>query len=433
MTHDRIAEQLLELAVRAGAEVAEVFRSTSRARPLFFEANRLKQIERIDSEGIALRLWRDGRPGLAVAYGTVAPQKLVDRALALSALNEPETVELAADTSKNDYPAIGDAVEVEQLMAWGKEAIARIRDVHPEIICSGEWDCEVESTRLLNSRGLDCSHTDRTLSGYLETEWVRGDDFLYISDGQTQRGSLDPELLADRILRRLEWARESAPSPVGRVPIIFTAKAADMLWGTVSAALNGKQVLEGASPWSDRLGTAVVSDALTLSQEPEQGPFSCPFDDEGIPTRPIVFIQDGVLKLFYTDLTTGRMLGSGTTGNGFRANLNSYPTPGLFNLLVKPGRGSIHDLIRNVDRGLLVDQMLGSVAGITGEFSVNIDLGYRVEKGEVVGRVKNTMVAGNVYTALKQVLEVGGDADWNGSCYTPSLTVEGLSVTGRKG
>lgn len=431
MTQDQIAEQLLELAAKAGAEVAEVFRATSQARPLFFEANRLKQIERIESEGIVLRLWRDGSPGLAVAHGAVPPQKLVERAIALSALNDPETITIADGSSLNHYPAIGNSMEVEQLMAWGKETISCIRDIYPDIICSGEWDCEVESTRLINSRGLDCSHTDTTLSAYLETEWVRENDFLYISDGQTQRGSLEPQLLSQRILQRLEWARENASPLVGRVPILFTAKAADMLWGTVSAALNGKQVLEGSSPWSDRLGTQVVSTSLTLSQKPALGPFSCPFDDEGIPTRPIVFIQDGILKLFYTDLTTGRTLGSGTTGNGFRADLNSYPTPGLFNLLIEPGRDSMQDLIKQLDHGLIIDQMLGSGAGITGEFSVNVDLGYRIENGQVVGRVKNTMVSGNVYTALKQVVSVGGDGNWNGSIYTPSLIVEGLSVTAR--
>ncbi|MGI0495953.1 TldD/PmbA family protein [Limnospira platensis CENA597] len=431
MTHDQIAEQLLELAAKAGAEVAEVFRATSQARPLFFEANRLKQIERIESEGIVLRLWRDGCPGLAVAHGAVPPQKLVERAIALSALNHPETITIADDTSLNHYPAIGNSIELEQLMAWGKETISCIRDIYPDIICSGEWDCEVESTRLINSRGLDCSHTDTTLSAYLETELVQENDFLYISDGQTQRGSLEPQLLSQRILQRLEWARENAPPLVGRVPILFTAKAADMLWGTVSAALNGKQVLERSSPWSDRLGTQVVSTSLTLSQKPALGPFSCPFDDEGIPTRPIVFIQDGILKLFYTDLTTGRTLGSGTTGNGFRADLNSYPIPGLFNLLIEPGRDSMQDLIKRLDHGLIIDQMLGAAAGITGEFSVNVDLGYRIENGHVVGRVKNTMVSGNVYTALKQVVSVGGDGNWNGSIYTPSLIVEGLSVTAR--
>jgi len=83
-----LAEQLLELAARSGAEAAEVFQSRSLSRPVYFEANRLKQLERADSEGTALRLWKNGCPGLAVAYGPVEAQALVDRALALSQLND---------------------------------------------------------------------------------------------------------------------------------------------------------------------------------------------------------------------------------------------------------------------------------------------------------------------------------------------------------
>ncbi|MGE5659887.1 MAG: TldD/PmbA family protein [Actinomycetota bacterium] len=430
MSLDQSAEQLLELASKAGAEAAEVFESRSLSRPVFFEANRLKQLETSQAEGTALRLWREGRPGLAVAYGPVEPQALVERALALSELNEPEAIELGTG-SKISYPDLGQAVAVEQLVAWGKEAIAYIRDAYPEILCLAEWDCEVESTRLVNSHGLDCSHTDTTLSCYLSAEWVRGDDFLSISDGQTQRGTLDPKGLAERILQRLDWTKANVSTPTGRVPVLFTSKAADLLWGTLMAALNGKQVIEGASPWSDRLGEQVTSSAITFSQEPDSGPYSCPFDDEGTATRPIAFIQNGVLKLFYADRTTGKTLGSGTTGNGFRPGLGSYPTPGLFNVLIKPGERSLIELIRNLDDGLVVDQMLGGGAGISGDFSINVDLGYRIKKGQVVGRVKDTMVAGNVYTALKQLVELGGDADWNGSCYTPSLIVEGLSITGR--
>jgi PmbA protein len=430
LQHETLAEQLLESAIRSGAEAAEVFLSRSLSRPVFFEANRLKQLESAQAEGMALRLWQDGRPGLAVAYGPVEPQALVDRALALSQLNEPEAIELA-NASKVTYPDLGEAVPVEQLVAWGKEAIAYVRDVYPDLICTTEWECEAETTRLINSQGLDCGYTDTTLSCYLEAEWVRGDDFLSISDGQTQRGSLDPQALAQQILDRLSWAQELAPPLNGRVPILFTAKAADMLWGTVQAALSGKQVIEGASPWSDRLNEPVISERLTLSQQPTIGPFSCPFDDEGTPTRPITFIDQGILTLFYADRSTGRLLGSGTTGNGFRPGLGSYPTPGMFNLLVEQGTLSLTELIASLDDGLIVDQMLGGGAGISGDFSINVDLGYRVKRGQIVGRVKDTMVSGNVYTALKQLIELGGDADWNGSCYTPSLIVGGLSVTGR--
>ncbi|MBW4580102.1 MAG: TldD/PmbA family protein [Tildeniella nuda ZEHNDER 1965/U140] len=435
LQHETLADQLLELAARSGAEAAEVLQSRSLAYPVFFEANRLKQLESAQAEGTALRLWRNGCPGLAVAYGPVEPQALVDRAIALSQLNEPETIELAG-AAKTQYPDLGETVPVEQLVAWGREAIAIVREANPDLICTAEWECDAETTRLLNSNGLDCGYTDTTLSCYLSAEWVRGDDFLCVSDGQTQRQSLDPIAVAHQILQRLEWAKDNTPPPTGRVPILFTSKAADMLWGTVQSALSGKQVLEGASPWSDRLNERVTSEGLTLSQQPNIGPFSCPFDDEGTPTRAITFIDRGVLQLFYADFTTGRAIGSGTTGNGFRPGLGSYPTPGLFNIIIQPAGSaatgkSLQELIATLDNGLIIDQMLGGGAGISGEFSINVDLGYRVKNGEVIGRVKDTMVSGNVYTALKQLIALGGDADWNGSCYTPSLIVDGLSVTGR--
>jgi len=432
MQSGRLAEELLELAIKAGAEAAEVFQSHSASRPVFFEANRLKQLESNQSEGTALRLWQNGRPGLAVAYGPVEAQVLVERAIALSQLNQPEQIELSAPTTQTAYPDLGAPVAVEQLVAWGTEAIALVREQYPEILCTAEWESEVETTRLINSQGLDCGYTDTTLSCYLAAEWVRGDDFLSVADGQTQRDFLAPQRLAAQIIQRLQWAETNVASPTGRVPVLFTSKAADMLWGTLQAALNGKQVLEGASPWSDRLGEQVTAPMLTLFQDPEIGPFSCPFDDEGTPTQSLVFIQSGVLQLFYTDRTTGRILGNKTTGNGFRAGLGSYPTPGLFNLLIQPGSQSLDQLIAGLDQGLIVDQMLGGSGGIAGDFSVNVDLGYRVHQGQVVGRVKDTMVSGNVYTALKQLVALGSDADWNGACYTPSLIVEGVFVTGRQ-
>lgn len=158
------AEQLLEIAMKSGAEAAEVYQSKSLSRPVFFEANRLKQLESAQSEGTALRLWRNGCPGLAVAYGSVAPQTLVERALALSQLNEPETIELLASNSQLKYPNLGREVAVEKLIEWGISAIALIRDAYPEVLINAEWDSDIETTRLVNSVGLDCYYTDTTLS-----------------------------------------------------------------------------------------------------------------------------------------------------------------------------------------------------------------------------------------------------------------------------
>ena len=420
-------EQLLELAIKAGATHAEVYQSRSLSRPVSFEANRLKQLESSQSEGTALRLWREGCPGLAVAYGQVEPKALVEKAIAISQLNPPETIELAEGRTAI-YPPVGKEVAPEELVAMGKSAIATIRDVYPEVICSAEFECETETTILINSQGLHCEYTDISLSYSLGVEWVRGEDFLGIYNGEYVRNQINPELVIKQILQRLKWAESNVSLPGRKIPIIFTPDAATMLWGTVSDALNGKRVLEGSSPWSELKGKLVVSDSLTLSQQPDKEPYDCPFDDEGTPTQFLSLISQGRLEQFYSDRTIGRILGTGSTGNGFRPSLGRYPTPDLVNLLVEPGRGSLIDLISQLDQGLVVDQMLGGGADISGDFSINVDLGYRVDKGKIVGRVKDTMVAGNVYTALKQLIALGSDLQWNGSCYTPSVAVEGFSV-----
>ncbi|PLZ30269.1 peptidase C69, partial [Fischerella thermalis WC542] len=216
---DTLAEQLLELALKSGAETAEVYQSRSLSRPVFFQANRLKQLETSQAEGTALRLWHNGRPGLAVAYGIVEPQALVERALSLSRLNKPEALELNSNFQPF-YPDLGQDVPVEKLVEWGKETIALIRDVYPEVICNGDWECDVETTRLVNTTGLDCYYTDTTLSCYISAEWVRGDDILSVSDGETERGNLQPQKLAQQILQRLAWAKENVPPPSGRVPVL---------------------------------------------------------------------------------------------------------------------------------------------------------------------------------------------------------------------
>jgi PmbA protein len=422
-------EQLLKIAKNKGAAQAEVYQARSLSHPVFFEGNRLKQLESSQSEGTALRLWREGCPGLAVAYGQFDPEVLVDKAVALSQLNLPETVELT-EARTDIRPNVGQTLPVETLIEMGKKAIAQLREAYPEVICSAEFECEEETTTLVNSQGLDCQYTETSLSYYLGVELVRGEDFLGIYDGEYSRDKLNPDLIVKQILQRLDWAKTNTAPSTGKVPVLFTANAVTMLWGTVSAALNGKRVLENSSPWSEKKGELVVSELLTLSQQPDREPYSCPFDDEGTLTQPLALITRGRLENFYCDRTIGRELGTGTTGNGFRPGLGSYPTPALVNLIVEGDRGSLEDLIRQLDKGIIVDQILGGGADISGDFSINVDLGYQVENGQVVGRVKDTMIAGNVYTVLKQIVTLGNDCIWNGSCYTPSLIVEGLSVVG---
>ena len=123
----------------------------------------------------------------------------------------------------------------------------------------------------------------------------------------------------------------------------------------------------------------------------------------------IRLIHQGKIDQFYSDRTIARSLGHSPTGNGFRPGLGGYPTPSLVNCIIESGKGSLSELISQMGNGLVIDQILGGGPDISGDFSINVDLGYRIENGEIIGRVKDTMVAGNVYTILKQILSLGSD------------------------
>jgi PmbA protein len=422
-------ESLLDLASRRGISHAEIYQVSSQSQPVFFEGNRLKQLESSQSVGTALRLWQDNRPGLAVAYGTIEPELLIDKAIALSQLNTPEIIELAPPRQVT-YDLTGVKASVQDLIAYGNRAVTQLREEYPELICSAELEFEEESITLINSQGLYCHYHESGLSYSLGAELIRGEDFLGIFDGEYSREQLNFEPLIESIIRRLDWAKRNVSPPQGKVPVILTANAAPLLWETVSSALNAKRVKEKSSPWSNLQQELVISEQITLSQQPELQPYDCPFDDEGMATQRLDLITNGVLNQFYGDRTISRELNLKPTGNGFRPALDSYPSPSLVNLIVASGQNSFDELITKLDNGIIVDQMLGGGADISGDFSVNVDLGYRVKNGKIIGRIKDTAIAGNVYQILKQIVALGNDTIWNGSCFTPSLIVEGISVVG---
>jgi PmbA protein len=419
--------ELLTLAQTRGASHSEVYQVQSQSHPVFFEGNRLKQLENSQATGTALRLWYGDCPGVAVAYGAINPDLLVDKAIAISQLNTPETIDLTPARTEIHHDK-NKSLTVEELITLGQEAIAIIRDFEPETICSAEFDSETETTILLNSQGLSCEYTNTTLSYFLGVELVRGEDFLGIYEGEDCKNILTCDRSIASVRQRLAWAKQNTKPPKGKVPVLFTANAATLLWDTVAAALNGKRVWEKSSPWSNSQGKLVAAPSLTISQQPEQEPYSCPFDDEGTPTQKLNLVTTGQLQQFYCDRTIAKELNLFSTGNGFRPDLGSYPAPSLVNLAIAPGNSSLAELIAQLDNGIIVDRILGGGADISGDFSVNIELGYRVENGNVTGRIKDAAIAGNVYHVIKEIVSLGNDLLWNGSCHTPSLILEGVSI-----
>jgi PmbA protein len=91
-------------------------------------------------------------------------------------------------------------------------------------------------------------------------------------------------------------------------------------------------------------------------------------------------------------------------------------------------------MVSDIKEGLVIEQLMGAEQGniLGGDFSGNVLLGYKIEKGKIVGRVKNTMVSGNVYQILKDVAALGKEAKWvGGGVYAPAIYCPSVSVASK--
>ena len=92
-------------------------------------------------------------------------------------------------------------------------------------------------------------------------------------------------------------------------------------------------------------------------------------------------------------------------------------------------------MVADLREGLIVEYLMGASQGnvLGGEFSGNVLLGYLVENGKITGRVKNTMVSGNIYQILKDVTAFGSERRWiGGSLLTPPILCPAVAVASRR-
>ncbi|MBI2886711.1 MAG: TldD/PmbA family protein [Chloroflexi bacterium] len=430
-------EELLDLA-RKGADEAEVYALTYEETPVSFEANRLKSILTRQSRGVALRIIKGGRIGFAAGAGPERPQELLEIALETAQFGAEARFHLpppGAYATVEVYDPALEQVTVESMVQAGQSAIDRIVAHTPGILCEGSLVKRTSTLRLLNSAGASLSSRKTVFSARLEGTLVRGTEMLFVGDAQAScRPALDLSPLVAETIQQLELTREVAPAPQGEVPVIFTPKGVAQAFALpLSMGLSGKNVLQGSSPLADLLGQQRFDPRFSLTDDPLTpfAPGSRPFDDEGVPCRPLPLIQAGVPRGFLYDLQTAGMAGLASTGSATRA-LTTLPAPGLSVMVVSPGDVSYVDLVAGVSEGLVVEEMLGASQGnvLGGDFSGNVLLGYKIQGGRLVGRVKDTMVAGNVYALLKELRGISREARWvGGSLLTPAIACQKVFVS----
>jgi PmbA protein len=232
----------------------------------------------------------------------------------------------------------------------------------------------------------------------------------------------DPEALGryagQRAVARL-GARKIATC---RAPVLFEAPVANHLIGHFLSAINGGNLYRKTSFLVDSLGKQVFSPVIRIEEKPllPQGSASTPFDEEGVATRERLIVGDGVLEGYFLGSYSARKLGMQSTGNA----------GGHHNLFVRSDGPDFRGMLRKMQRGLLVTELLGQgVNLVTGDYSRGA-AGYWVEGGEIRFPVEEITIAGNLRDIFKGIVAVGSDVLVRSGRSCGSILVDNMTIAG---
>jgi PmbA protein len=447
-----VIDQLLE-HTRGKVDGADALWRREEQTAVAFESGRLKAAGISEETGLNLRVLAGGRMGVA---GTTAAEPdvaaLVVRARASAGLGEVVDLAFPRPSSQSlpPIPTFFDRTanaSLDDLIRIGRLLVERLS--RPDCQVNVSVEREVAETAVGNTVGARGEYRGTGIAVSAEVTRIAGDDVLMIFDqyvGADMPGDADLESLVRSIETRLAAALKIVTPPDGALPVIFTPAGLAAVVLPLEQALSGKTVLQGSSPLAGKVGQQLFDERLAIVDDPltPGRPVSRPIDDECVASRCTSLVDRGLVGRFVYDLETAARAKTESTGNG-RRGVFGKPHIGYTNILfrVADGAGMRHPsaptdalgggLLDGVRDGLIVDDLIGVGQGnvISGAFSHPVGLAYRVQHGEITGRVKDAAVAGNAYDLLKRIGGFGSDGRWLGSRWSPSLLLEGVSVASR--
>lgn len=320
-------------------------------------------------------------------------------------------------------------------------------DVTPQDAIKLALDCESRALamdkRIVNSDGVSVSSYE-SHHGYANTHG--GEGFLHSTrhglscsviakEGEEMQRDYDYTTVrnaknligADVVARN---AVERALSRLGsrqiktqKTPVIFSSRISSGLFGSFISAVSGSNLYRKNSFLLDSQGKQVFPEFIRIYEQPYlHGALgSSSFDSEGVSTRPNVFVEGGIVQQYVLGSYSARRMGLKTTGNA----------DGVHNLTVDPNGDELSDLLREMDTGFLVTELMGQgVNGLTGDYSRGAS-GFWVEGGVIQFPVDEVTIAGNLKEMYRNILVVGSDVNPNIATRCGSVLIESMMVAGK--
>ncbi len=438
-----LLEDLVRNARKLGADAADAVLIDSVSLSAGVRLGKLERLERSEAADIGLRVFIGKRQAMVSSSdrSPEALQELAERAISMAKTvpEDPFAGLAEKELLAKDFPDI-QACDPHEPAA----------DVLLDMVKRAE-EAALAQEGVTNSEGA-------------EAGWGRSDVAFVTSDGFSHEygvtsSSLSASVLAGSNDTGMErdydytaavfFADLASPESVGveaakravrrlgarkvktcQVPVIYDPRVARGLLGSLLGGINGAGVARGTTFLKDKMGQAIFKSGINVVDDPHRlrGMRSRPCDGEGVATKRMNLIEDGVLTTWLLDCRSARQLGLTSTGHASRGTA-SPPSPSASNVYFEPGEISPEDMIKQLGTGFYITDLFGQgVNGVTGDYSRGA-AGFWIENGEIAYPVAEVTVAGNMKDMFKE-LTPANDLVLRYGVDSPTLRIDGMTVAG---
>jgi PmbA protein len=414
----------------------ELFQINSYRMSVSYENSHFKGIEEGETSGFAVRVMKGGKVGFSYATGSLDLEHVVEAAFASMEFSKDINFKFA--TLSKEIPQVSCFDEKivkedrEVAIDLGRDFVEFVKELKDGIQAAFLLSKNIIEEQITTTEGFDSAFkkTEKNISvgGFYTEEG----NFLEVFAGEARsRNDLfDLDTLKEKIKSNILAARHNVSISSGNYPVIFTPFSVGELMRPLLVALNGQNVLKGFSMLKGKLGQEVFAPELTVVDNPRLsgGAYSFPFDDEGTISERKELIAKGQVRNYLADRESASRLH--IYGGNAQRSLSSLPRPSTSNIVIQTGVTPLNNMLNNSGRAILIEGLMGTMMGNTlgGFVTGNIELGYLIENGNIVGRVKDAMINFNIFDALKDIA-VSQENIWTDKYLSPYIYLPSVSIS----
>lgn len=424
------AHRALDTARARGASYADVRVTSIRQRYLSTKNGHPAQVREAQSSGLGVRVIADGAWGFAATDDLVRPSvdKAAAQAVAIaraSALAKKENVRLAPEEKivdrwtapcRTDPFTVPVSVCVDLLL----KVDAELRAVAGVTLAEAAMDFRRLEQLFVSSVGSEIYQSKiQTGTGFVATSFRENEiqrrsyPNSFGGQYQTKGFELVEELdLVGNARRIAEEAvalhrAEQCPSGVKDL-ILGSAQLGLQIHESIGHPIELDRVLGAEANYAgmsfltlEKLGQLkyasdlvnVVADA-TPAHGPGLGTFA--YDDEGVPAQCTPIIKDGLFVGYLTSRETAAAIGQARSSGAMRAEgWNRIPLIRMTNVSLRPGRGTLDELIASTDDGIYMETNRSwSIDDRRYNFQFGTEIGWEIKAGKLGRMLKNPTYAG---------------------------------------